>query len=193
MATLAAFPEPMNVEQFLAFYDTRPDGEKWELLDGELFMNATPVNRHQKIVGNLIFALGLARRQSGGQWDALPGIGVRLSDVSTVEPDVMIRPLDDLRSHICDDIIVAFEVLSPYTRKNDLGFKRANYTALPRLTHYVVISPEQPEVRVFARHAGWIEEVLNKMDASIQFEGLDVALPLRDIYADMTAWFKISN
>ncbi len=31
---------PMTVEEFYAFTDTRPDEEKWELLDGEPVLNA---------------------------------------------------------------------------------------------------------------------------------------------------------
>ena len=187
MAKLAAFPEPMNVEQFLAFYDTRPDGEKWELIDGELFMNATPVSYHQRIVGNLIYHLGLVRRKTGGQWDAVPGIGVRLSDFSSVEPDVMIRPRDNFNGRNCEDIVVAFEVLSPSTKQNDLKFKRKSYPALASLTHYVVVSAERMEVRVYARQAGWAEVVLTSPAQSVQFEALQASLALAEIYEDLEA------
>jgi hypothetical protein len=30
---------PMTVEEFYAFTDTRPDEEKWELIDGEPVLN----------------------------------------------------------------------------------------------------------------------------------------------------------
>ncbi len=30
---------PIRVEEFYAFTDTRPDEEKWELIDGELLLN----------------------------------------------------------------------------------------------------------------------------------------------------------
>ena len=33
---------PMTVEEFYAFTDARPDGEKWELIDGEAVLNASP-------------------------------------------------------------------------------------------------------------------------------------------------------
>ena len=33
---------PMTVEEFYAFTDTRPDNEKWELIDGEPILNASP-------------------------------------------------------------------------------------------------------------------------------------------------------
>ena len=43
---------PMTVEDFYAFTDTRPDEEKWELIDGELVLNAAPSRLHQRIVKN---------------------------------------------------------------------------------------------------------------------------------------------
>jgi hypothetical protein len=33
---------PMRVEEFYAFTATRPDEEKWELIDGEPLLNPTP-------------------------------------------------------------------------------------------------------------------------------------------------------
>ena len=188
MATLEAFPEPMNVEAFLAFYDTRPDGEKWELIDGELFMNATPVSFHQLIVGNIIAHLFTKLRKAGKTHVAMPGIGVRLSDFSSVEPDVMIRPRDHFNGRTCQDIVVAFEVLSPSTKSNDLEFKRGSYPALASLTHYVVISAERIEVRVYARNGGWAETVLNKANDEIDFGDLGATLSLFEIYDDLTQY-----
>lgn len=185
MATLAAFPEPMTVADFLAFGQTRPDGEKWELLDGELFLNATPVNWHQMIVAGLIGNLRAMLRLKGGRHLAIPGIGVRISDISAVAPDVMIRPRDGFRGNMCDDIIVAFEVLSPSTRRNDLQWKRQNYPALPGLSHYVVVSAEKREVRVFARAANWQEQVLTRPGDSIVFDKLGISLSLAEIYEDI--------
>ena len=188
MATLAAFPEPMNVEQFLAFYDTRPDGEKWELLDGELFMNATPVSFHQLIVGNITHHLFDKLRYAGNAFKASAGIGVRLSDFSSVEPDVMIRPRDHFNGRNCQDIVVAFEVLSPSTKRNDLKFKRDSYPALGSLTHYVVVSAERIEVRVYARDGGWAETVLNMANDEIHFSTLGASLSLAEIYDDLTQY-----
>ena len=54
---------PMTVEEFYAFTDTRPDNEKWELIDGEPVLNAAPSRLHQRIVKNLIVALGNYERE----------------------------------------------------------------------------------------------------------------------------------
>ncbi len=33
---------PMTISEFYAFTETRPDEEKWELIEGEPVMNASP-------------------------------------------------------------------------------------------------------------------------------------------------------
>ena len=185
MAKLLAYPEPMNVADFLAFTADRPDGEKWELLDGELVMNASPVRMHQRVVGNLIVALNALQGPGDVGWEAIPGIGVRLSLFSSVEPDVMIRPFDDFRGNNCDDIFVAFEVLSPSTRHHDLKRKRKNYPLLPSLSHYVVISADEMEVRAYARANDFKEQVFTRRQDSIAFDNLGIALSLAQIYRNM--------
>ena len=75
------------MEEFYAFTDTRPDEEKWELIDGEPVLNASPSPLHQWIVKNLTIALGMREREPGTTWVVLPGLGVRVTDVSRPEPD----------------------------------------------------------------------------------------------------------
>ena len=193
MAKLAAYPEPMNVEQFQAFYDTRPDGEKWELIDGELFLNASPVRPHQKVVHAIATALELQKQATDAWWEVSPGLGIRLSEISSVEPDLMIRPDDDLRGNMCDDIIVAFEVLAPSTRRNDLEFKRLNYANLPSLAHYVAVSPEKIEVRVYSRAANWAERIYSQLGETIRFDEVAAVLPLADIYRSVTKLMVAPN
>src|SRR3984893_6677991 len=83
---------PMTVEEFYAFTDTRPDEEKWELIDGEPILNASPSRLHQRIVKNLVIGLAVFERRPGVMWEILPGLGVRASDKSRPEPDVLIIP-----------------------------------------------------------------------------------------------------
>src|SRR6516162_3397489 len=59
---------PMTVEEFYAFTDTRPDEEKWELIEGEPILNAAPSPRHQLIVRNVVVALTLRERELNADW-----------------------------------------------------------------------------------------------------------------------------
>ena len=41
---------PMRAEEFFAFTATRPDDEKWELIEGEPVLNASASRLHQTII-----------------------------------------------------------------------------------------------------------------------------------------------
>jgi len=177
---------PMTVEEFYAFTDTRPDEEKWELIDGEPVLNASPSRLHQRIVKNLGFLLTTLERRPGTPWEMLPGFGVRVSETSRPEPDILIIPTagnsTDLLERDRSDVIAAFEVLSPSTANRDLRWKRSAYTGLPTLTDYVVIAQDAVEVVVFARDVGFAERRFSSIGGSIELRSLGLSLPLSEIY-----------
>jgi Uma2 family endonuclease len=177
---------PMTVEEYFSFTDTRPDNEKWELIDGEPILNASPSKLHQKIFRNLIFVLGTLERQTSRPWEAIPGVGVRISETSLPEPDVFILPIGAIQrdpySRETQDVIVAFEILSPSTADRDLRWKRAAYTSLPSLFYYVVIAQDAVDAVVFARENGFAELHVRSSAESIELPALGISLPLAEIY-----------
>lgn len=177
---------PMSVEEFYALTDTRPDEEKWELIDGEPVLNASPNRVHQRILKNLVRGTSAFERP-GVEWELLPGLGVRISDRSRPEPDALILPKDastNLLERDRNDVIVAFEILSPSTRDRDLRWKRTAYTSLPSLTHYVVIAQDVVDVVVFARDRGFAERHLRSLSDSVELPALGISLPLAEVYRD---------
>ncbi len=179
---------PMTVEEFYAFTDTRPDEEKWELIEGEPILNAAPSPMHQWIVRNVVVALTILERELKAPWAVLPELGVRVSDRNRPEPDVLVIPSDHLtldpRERDVSAVIVAFEILSPSTEGRDLRWKRAAYTSLPSLTHYIVIAQDAVEVIVFARDGGFAEQRIRSIDKTIALRSLGVSLPVAEIYRD---------
>jgi Uma2 family endonuclease len=177
---------PMTVEEFYAFTDTRPDEEKWELIDGEPVLNASPSELHQRIIKNLSFVLATLERRPGTTWEMLPGLGVRVSDTNRPEPDVLIVPTSggssDPQGRDRSDVIVTFEVLSPSTASRDLRWKRTAYTGLSTLTHYVVIAQDAVDVVVFSREDGFAEHRLRSLDDSIELRSLGISVKLSEIY-----------
>lgn len=178
---------PMRVDDYFSFTDTRPDNEKWELIEGEPILHASPSRTHHRILSNLLFVLGRIERASTQSWEAIPGIGVRVSDTSLPEPDVFIRPKGhpkgDPFARECDDPVVIFEILSPSTAERDMRWKRTAYASLPTLTHYVVVAQDAVDVVVFARDGGFAEQRLRAGD-SLDFPSLGVSVPLAEIYHD---------
>jgi Uma2 family endonuclease len=178
----------MTVEEFYAFTDTRPDEEKWELIDGEPILNASPSPPHQYIVANLILSLGTRAREIAAPWAVIPGIGARVSDISRPEPDVMIVPRLgqglDPKQRDSTKAMVLFEIMSPSTSSRDLKWKRAAYTSMPALTHYVVIAQDAIDVVVFDRAAAFKERRLTALTDLLEFPALHAVLPLSEIYRD---------
>jgi Uma2 family endonuclease len=180
---------PMTVEEFYALTDTRPDNEKWELIDGEPVMNASPSPVHQWIAKNLLVFLANKEREPRASWAVLPGLGVRVSRINRPEPDALIIPRSafsaDLAQRDTSEMIVAFEILSPSTMDRDLRWKKTAYTALPSLTHYIVVAQDAVDVVVFARDTGFAEQRYRSLSDTIELPALGIALPLAEIYRDI--------
>jgi Uma2 family endonuclease len=179
---------PMTVEEFYALTDTRPDNEKWELIDGEPILNASPSPVHQWIVKNLLVFLANKEREPKASWAVLPGLGVRVSRINRPEPDALIIPRSAFSSDVSQrdtsEMIVAFEILSPSTADRDLRWKKTAYTSLPSLTHYIVVAQDAVDVVVFARDTGFAERRYRSLAETIELSALGIALPLSEIYHD---------
>jgi Uma2 family endonuclease len=177
---------PMTVDEFYEFTDRCPDEEKWELIDGEPILNAAPSPLHQRIVMNMLLALGNMERARSAPWEVLPGLGVRVSETNRPEPDVIILPRTgvslSLQGRDRSDALVAFEVLSPSTKDRDLRWKRSAYTSLASLTHYVVVAQDAVEVVVFARDKGFAGQQLRSLGDSVELQSLGISMPLAEIY-----------
>ena len=178
---------PMTVKEFYAFTDTRPDDEKWELIDGEPILNASPSPVHQWIVRNILIALGNRERELKASWAILPGLGIRVSRTNRPEPDLLIMPRAafsaDPAQRDTGEMIAAFEILSPSMADRDLRWKRTAYTSLPSLTHYIVVAQDAVDV-VFARDTGFAERRYRSLSDTIELPALGILLPVSEIYRD---------
>jgi Uma2 family endonuclease len=175
----------MTVDEFYAFTDTRPDHEKWELIEGEPVLNASPLDVHQWIVRDVLGLLLMWEWAHDPPWAVLSDFGVRVSEKNRPEPDIVVFPSEHhgpegRRDR--NDVIVVFEVLSPSTEERDLGWKRKAYTSLSSLTHYIVISQDDVEVMVFARDDKFEGRKIKSLDEVIELRSLAVSLPMAEIY-----------
>ncbi len=174
--------EPMTAEEFFAFTETRPDDEKWELIEGEAVLSPSASHLHQRIVRNILTFLARIEDERRPTWEVLPGLGVRISPINIPIPDVLIRPFDELVGAVCDDMIVAFEILSPSTADHDLRWKRQAYAKLPSLMHYIVVAQDAVEVFAYDRMNSFAERRLDRLDAQLDLLALGVVVPLAEIY-----------
>src|SRR5262245_21159320 len=127
-----------------------------ELIDGEVVVNS-PSFRHQRVGDELLFRLLSWTKASPGRGIVSTTVDVRLEGGNVYCPDIFWfsedrqPPLDDVRLPRLPDL--AIEVLSPSTRSNDLGKKRARYEEYGLLELWL-IDPRpdaNPVARVFRR------------------------------------------
>jgi Uma2 family endonuclease len=176
-----------TIAEFRSFIEDRPDDEKWELIDGEIVLNPTANNRHQRVVRNLLYELEEIRRRSGAEWEPIPGISTRHPQDQHSEPipDVMIVPATSDVFNWTFETMAVFEVLSPFSTRRDMVHKRDFYTRIESLTHYIVLAQDKREATVFARADGFKSQVLTGAKARLEIEPLGVSIPLADVYRDV--------
>ena len=178
--------DQMTIEEYLAFTATRPDDEKWELIEGQPVLNATPSDFHQIIATNILFELGLLRRQLHAIWLPLIGVGTRvpISPRSLPEPDVMVKALPGSGKHVSDEALVLFEILSPSNNAADQSWRRKVYSSIPNLQHYVTVQQKSVFVSRHDRDGSWKAEKIDTIADALDLKALGGKIPLSAIYRD---------
>lgn len=82
--------EPTTRFSYDDLLDTPEDGKRYEILDGELIVNAAPVPRHQRVVGRLFFALQSSFHAHGGGEVFGAPVDVVFEPYNVVAPDLTV-------------------------------------------------------------------------------------------------------
>jgi Uma2 family endonuclease len=122
--------------------DLPSDGNRYEIIDGELFVTPAPAKRHQWALARLLTRL-LPFVDSIGLALFVAPTDVRASANTQVEPDVFVLPRQRdiargpnwLPMH---QLLLAVEVLSPSTRRVDSGKKRTLYLSQGVAEYWIV-------------------------------------------------------
>jgi Uma2 family endonuclease len=123
------------------------DGHRYELVDGTLIVTPAPSWLHQRVVANLSRALHPGCPPELEVYPASPD--VVLSAVTVLLPDVLVVRRADLgRRAVEGPPVLAVEVLSPSTRRIDLGTKKLTFEAAG-VPSYWVVDPDRPSLTVF--------------------------------------------
>ncbi|MDX1541852.1 MAG: Uma2 family endonuclease [Geminicoccaceae bacterium] len=156
----------MTVEAFLDWVRARPEGERWELIEGvpvpkhgpepEHAMAPESV-RHGRIKRRIDQALGDGIRTRGLPCEALAralppsgllersssGPQVRVDATTTFEPDALVTCADVPDGLLVPQPVIVVEVLSPTTRERDFSIKLAGYASLSSVLHYLLVETER--------------------------------------------------
>jgi Uma2 family endonuclease len=132
------------------------DGLRHEIIDGEHYVNASPITKHQRVSYRLILAIGvyLDEHPVGILFHA--PFDVVFSRYDVVEPDLIF--ISNERREILTtkniqgspDLLI--EILSDSNRKYDEVTKRALYERTG-VSEYWIVDPVADAVRIFRRNA----------------------------------------
>ena len=131
------------------------DDLRHELIDGVHYVTPSPVSRHQILLGRLFLAIGnwLELHPECGQVFLSP-LDTVFSPWDVVEPDLIFVAADQLdiltEPNIQGAPALVVEILSPGTRRRDLGIKRALFDR-GGVREYWVVDPEVDVIRVYRR------------------------------------------
>jgi Uma2 family endonuclease len=129
------------------------DGNRYEVIGGDLIVNPAPTSGHQRVLLRLIRMFDDFVRQTGaGEFFVAP-FGVQLGRFDAVQPDIVYlsasRPRvanDDISIDYAPDLIV--EVTSPSSRRFDRVHKAALY-ARSGVPEYWIVDPAERTLDVF--------------------------------------------
>lgn len=126
------------------------DGNRYELVGGQLFVTPAPRQLHQVIVHNIagVLAPYVAAHGLGRVWQARSVIRWGQDEV---EPDVFVRARiadPDADWSTAPRPILVVEVLSDTTRRRDVHEKRRFYLEVVGVPEYWIVDPDSRTIRV---------------------------------------------
>ena len=173
-----------------ADYENRDDDERYEIIDGVIYMMSPPSRAHQKIIGELY----------GQLWSFLKGkpceafvapFGVRLNDAAgdhtIVEPDILVvcdqSKLDDRGCKGTPDMVI--EILSPSTARKDKVLKFNKYLQAG-VREYWIVDPDEKALSAHVLENGkYVTSVYTDED-NVPVHVLDgCRIYMRDVFAEL--------
>ncbi len=142
----------MTAEAFIAWSMEQPDGDRYELVAGNVVRMAAERAAHARAKLRIAVLMSAAIRSGKLPCEVFAdGMSVLVDDLTIYEPDAQLRcgsRLPDNAVKVLDPLIVV-EVVSPSSRAVDSGAKLADYFRIPSLRHYLIVRTES---RTIIRH-----------------------------------------
>jgi len=132
------------------------DGNRYEVIDGVLYMTTAPSYFHQWIVRRLDRFVGVPAEQKGLAFAAVAPVGLLMPGCDPVQPDFVLvmaaraSIIHDRRIQGVPDLII--EVISPGSAAYDERVKLAAYTAAG-LPEYATVDPASSTLKLCSLEA----------------------------------------
>ena len=136
----------------VADIEALPEGERAELIDGQMFLMASPTLTHQDILVWLSTNIWNYIKEHKGVCKVLPApfaVYIKNDDYNYVEPDISVicdrNKLDEKGCHGAPDWVI--EIVSPSSRTMDYARKQLLYEA-SGVREYWIVDPNKQSVVV---------------------------------------------
>jgi Uma2 family endonuclease len=164
------------------------DGNRYEIIDGTLFVSPAPSRSHQRAVTQLVLRLAPYAHALG--LDLLPApTDVRSSNTTQVQPDLLALPMSfDGRSNArwepMSRVLLTVEILSSSTRWLDRVLKRKLYVS-EGVTEYWVVDLDARSISVSTADRPIPRVVTDVLQWQPRQERAPLALDLRELFSEI--------
>ncbi|PYQ28324.1 MAG: hypothetical protein DMF56_16055 [Acidobacteria bacterium] len=181
--TITEISSRLTYDDYLNFPN---DGKRYEIIEGELYVNPSPNMKHQRVLLRLARSLADFVETHGLGEVFIAPFDVVLSEIDVLEPDVLF--ISAARMHIltqanvkgAPDLVV--EVLSDGTRRYDETTKRKRYEHF-EVQEYWIVDPIDDSVRILRLQGKQYERIIVGGNiTSPLFPGL--SLELKKLFAE---------
>jgi Uma2 family endonuclease len=181
--TAAPYPPGEKVYTYEDYLKLPDDGNRYEIIEGELIMTPAPKTGHQRISRKLLVQLTLfvEKNHSGEVFNA--PCDVVLSKTTTVQPDIVFIS-NRRKSIITEDNIqgapdLIIEILSPATAYYDLVEKKELYEK-NGVNEYWIVDPKKQRIEIYILEQGKYQlhrrkEKTGKINSKL-LKGFEVAI-----------------
>lgn len=181
MSAALAFVPPRTLEEFLDWVPLQEERFEWDGVQPVAMVGGTA--NHSELASRIYDAL--RPRLRGGPCRVFRSdLGIRTEAGSRIRyPDLLVTcsPVKGSALAVSEPTFI-LEVLSDSSAAIDRGVKRAEYSALPSLSRYVMLVQDAPIALVCARSEGFAER---REEAVLDLPEFGLTLPLAELYAGL--------
>lgn len=178
-------PATMTDDEFVAFVEQRPHGERWQLIEGDVVVMNPPTLRHQVLGGKLARLLNNHFEDRNSDLLAVQEIGLLVPRVKRFRPTCDVAVIDstiDLTAHWTDRFLLACEVLSESNTAKQIERKRVRYVQHPENLYVLVMAQKEVSMEVRARRMDWQPYTLTGLEDALELPEFGFSTTLRAIY-----------
>ena len=163
------------------------DGNRYEVVHGELFVTPAPLPRHQAVVLRLHLLLHPYLESVGRKgWVFLGPADISWDDETLVQPDVLVVPREEVTNDwtTYKTLLLAVEIVSPSSARIDRVIKRRLYQE-NRVGTYWIVDPDAGLVEVWHPEDERPEIVSDTLRWRLESGAPELAIDVRELFKDL--------